>query len=207
MAKVKRVCEQCGTEFSVSPCYVKRGGARFCSPECWYAHNGRNRVQKVCEVCGIDFTISQADNNKNYECGRFCSNKCMGISYKTERKGELSPLFGTKFTEDHKRKIGEAQLGEKNHAWTGGYKENRNGGRCGHMYKTWVRTVLRRDKVCQHCGKDNDLVAHHIHSFKDYMTLRYEELNGMAVCRDCHHVMHYGDNFYSAEKVMALCHA
>ena len=203
MAKVERVCEQCGTEFSVSPCYVKRGGARFCSPECWHAFSGKNRVKKICEVCEKEFTISRADDNKNYDCGRFCSRKCMGVSYETERQGSGTWSYGKKFSEDHRQKMSDAQMGEKNHMWSGGYGKPRSN--C--YYKLWVKDVLRRDKVCQHCGKDNDLVAHHIHSFKDYMTLRYEELNGMAVCRDCHYVIHYGDNFYSAEKVMALCHA
>src|SRR5215467_1785151 len=32
--KVPRVCEQCGNEFLTHPCYIRRGGGRFCSQRC-----------------------------------------------------------------------------------------------------------------------------------------------------------------------------
>lgn len=58
-------------------------------------------------------------------------------------------------------------------------------------YKKWKEKVLERDNyTCQKCGSKEDLVAHHITHFADNVNLRFEEHNGITLCRACHKEVH-----------------
>lgn len=53
--------------------------------------------------------------------------------------------------------------------------------------KRWRDKVINRDKVCQCCGGDKHLEAHHIFSWEDYPSLRVDIENGITLCRFCHY--------------------
>lgn len=53
--------------------------------------------------------------------------------------------------------------------------------------RQWREAVINRDKVCQCCGGDKHLEAHHIFSWHDYPDLRVDVDNGVALCSFCHH--------------------
>lgn len=53
--------------------------------------------------------------------------------------------------------------------------------------KQWHDTVIKRDEVCQCCGGEKHLEAHHIFSWEDYPDLRVDVNNGVALCKWCHH--------------------
>ena len=94
--------------------------------------------------------------------------------------------------EERKEKISEAFTGEKHPNWLGGGINFR-----GDTWKKHQRKVLKRDKVCQHCGMTMDesyekngskLEVHHIIPFKQFdNTEKANELNNLIVlCRSCH---------------------
>lgn len=65
--------------------------------------------------------------------------------------------------------------------------------------KPWRKSVLERDNyTCQCCGKEENLVAHHIECFARNEALRFEVYNGVTLCDSCHREFHnyygYGDN-------------
>lgn len=61
-------------------------------------------------------------------------------------KGKPSKLRGTKFTEEHKRKIGLSKMKELNPNWVGD-KIKYNG------LHTWVKSRLKKTKLCECCKK------------------------------------------------------
>lgn len=55
------------------------------------------------------------------------------------------------------------------------------------IYKKWKKDVLSRDSyMCQWCHNKEDLVAHHIVSWKENIELRFNLSNGLTLCRSCH---------------------
>ena len=58
------------------------------------------------------------------------------------------------------------------------------------VYKRFRQTVLKRDKfTCQMCeakGKRARLQVHHIYKWASASSLRYDEQNGITLCRTCH---------------------
>jgi 5-methylcytosine-specific restriction endonuclease McrA len=47
--------------------------------------------------------------------------------------------------------------------------------------------------ICQDCGKTHcKVIAHHIKPAKDFPELRYDVSNGICLCVECHHKLHYG---------------
>ena len=81
MAKVKKLCEQCGAVFEVRASLAEQ--RRFCSIACraeWQsesrtASNNANwtgsRITKTCQQCGETFTVPE-----NKAAQTFCSRKC-----------------------------------------------------------------------------------------------------------------------------------
>ena len=60
-------------------------------------------------------------------------------------------------------------------------------------YKEWRARVFERDDFkCVDCGTNIDIQAHHIESWKDHKSLRYEVSNGVTLCRSCHLIAHGG---------------
>jgi 5-methylcytosine-specific restriction endonuclease McrA len=58
-------------------------------------------------------------------------------------------------------------------------------------YKEWKKAVFERDKyICQDCLTANNLVAHHIITWKDNPELRFEVDNGRTLCNSCHGYLH-----------------
>ena len=58
-------------------------------------------------------------------------------------------------------------------------------------YKKWKESVLRRDCYrCRKCGSKEDLVVHHITHFAENVDLRFDEENGITLCRACHREVH-----------------
>lgn len=59
-------------------------------------------------------------------------------------------------------------------------------------YNEWRRKVLVRDNyTCQHCGeKPKTLHSHHVKSFTEFESLRYDVNNGIVLCKACHIAIH-----------------
>lgn len=57
-------------------------------------------------------------------------------------------------------------------------------------YNRFRESVLKRDKVCQCCGSNEDLEVHHLFSFKNYNSLGADTKNGITLCKECHTQYH-----------------
>jgi 5-methylcytosine-specific restriction endonuclease McrA len=58
-------------------------------------------------------------------------------------------------------------------------------------YEQWRADVLRRDNyLCQICGSNNNLHAHHRKSWIEFPELRLELSNGRTLCSECHKLFH-----------------
>ena len=58
----------------------------------------------------------------------------------------------------------------------------------------WSKTVRKRDKVCQVCGADKELQAHHIIHRSKNPELSFNINNGITLCKFCHNEAHYKTN-------------
>lgn len=57
-------------------------------------------------------------------------------------------------------------------------------------YREWVNSILNRDKVCQCCGGEKHLEAHHVFGYKNNPDYRLNTENGIALCKWCHGKYH-----------------
>ncbi len=95
------------------------------------------------------------------------------------------------FTEEVRKKIGDAHRGEKCSFWRGGlYQDNRSERKKiteTYEYKKWRRDIFKRDDFnCQLCpSRGGRMRAHHIKRFVDYPELRLDLRNGITICEDC----------------------
>lgn len=109
-----------------------------------------------CEGCDIIF-----DSKSRKKDQRFCTKICAGkhnentgrmkkgdLAWNKGITGELSHSFGRVFTDERKRKIGDANTGKKQHLWKGenaGYSS----------IHCWVRRWFGKAKECELCGVFN----------------------------------------------------
>lgn len=57
-------------------------------------------------------------------------------------------------------------------------------------YDAWRGEVIARDKVCQCCGLDKHLQAHHIFGYAEHPELATDVNNGLVLCKFCHEKYH-----------------
>ena len=193
-------CLECGADFQSYASERARGGAQFCSRECWH-ENKRRRVVYDCETCGCDVEKRQFEYDR--ENHHFCSTKCAGIWKSVNRAGENSHLFGIPKSHEHRKKLADAQRGDKHYNWKGGMKIENQRIRNQMDYREWRTKVFERDDyTCVRCGSRNgngkriDLESHHILAFADYPEERFAEDNGVTWCLECHDAYHRGDSLW-----------
>lgn len=99
-------------------------------------------------------------------------------------KGKKSPWVTKRNLETN-----HLMVGEKAYHWKGGKTSRERKILMGRKkYKQWRSNVLERDSwTCQTCqARGIELHAHHIKSWFEYPNLRYDENNGVTLCRSCH---------------------
>lgn len=133
----ERVCEWCGSTFSVRPIYAIRDGGRFCSWPC-YVHSRDKRALLKCESCGEQFRLKMSKVRIGY--GRFCSPKCKGTWMAT--------------------KVGEQAAG-----WRGGISFEPYPPTFNDRFKQMIRERDRHS--CAICGAQESKAVHHINYVKD----------------------------------------
>lgn len=176
-----------------------------------YNIEGFRGTPKKCPVCERFFRArvysklcSRACRNKMYakpyteEKRIKIKNACLGIN-KGEKNaaygkfGKDSWSYGTKRTEEVKKKLSEIKIGkyqlDKNPNW--------KGGRSFEPYPlTWTNNlktkIRKRDNfTCQVCNK-NGYDVHHI----DYNKSNLLEDNLITLCRSCHTKTNYNRNYW-----------
>lgn len=80
--------------------------------------------------------------------------------------------------------------GPLNHNWKGGPEVWMERSRNPRLTARWKRRVKQRDKVCQDCGSDQQLRAHHIFPYATHPEQGYNVNNGILLCHDCHMRVH-----------------
>ncbi len=82
-------------------------------------------------------------------------------------------------------------------------------------YVEWRKRVLARDSyTCFRCARQSvNLTVHHKASFKLYESLRYDDDNGITLCKECHTFLHskYGQEIHGIDYynyfILLDCHA
>jgi len=151
----------------------------YCSRKCYLKYKSKNTKFLTCLICKKEFKVTLS----NYNRGRkYCLNKCMGVAYSKSKKGSRNPMY--KDGKNTERLI------------------ERDACRSTIEYKNFLRKVFIRDRnSCQKCGikrkrikdgkgKNNNLTVHHIKSWKEYPLLRYRLSNGIVFCNPCHKLVH-----------------
>jgi predicted HNH restriction endonuclease len=77
-----------------------------------------------------------------------------------------------------------------------GYKDKKK-------YKKWRDSVIARyNNTCATCGvKEKSLHSHHIVPWSEDELLRYESENGVALCKNCHSIIH-GFEIYCKKNIL-----
>ena len=101
-------------------------------------------------------------------------------------------MLGKKTSIETRKKLSEANKGEKSYLWKGGLTKKNKQIRCSLEYRLWRTAVFERDNyTCIWCGiRGNQtggyLEADHIKPFAYYPELRFAIDNGRTLCRECH---------------------
>ena len=146
---VKQSCFICKKEFLTYPCRIKLGKGIYCSQQC--AGKGKLRktiLTKICPKCGKEFYRPSKYSDKQWSERNCCSQSCgkLGMIVTKATRLKLS-IFnkGKKLSEDTKRKIGDAQKGNKNYWW--------KGDKVGYFsLHHWIEGNYGKPKICSHCG-------------------------------------------------------
>lgn len=62
--------------------------------------------------------------------------------------------------------------------------------RAGAQFRHWRKSVLTRCPVCLRCGADTNLHVHHLKGAHEYPESRFDPLNGITLCGNCHVEFH-----------------
>lgn len=96
-------------------------------------------------------------------------------------------IYGFTCRECENERVGLNKRGENSRFWKGGVAGQNDVLRRRFEYVNWRTSVYERDNyVCQCCGNQGRLNAHHIYPFSSYGLLRYNINNGITLCTKCH---------------------
>lgn len=127
------------------------------------------KLKVICE-CGAERECFAADLKR----GRTLSCGCLNKEITSSMAGPLNPNWDPTLT-----------------------KEERSRGRAAY---NWANAVKERDEwECQVCFSKENVVAHHLNSYKHNEELRHNVENGITLCRDCHTDFHV--NFMGGYRV------
>lgn len=117
-------------------------------------------------------------------------------------------LIGKKrppFSEETRRKMSEAQRGNKHHKWKGGVESENRRIRSGIEFRLWREAVFARDNwTCQKFGtRGGTLHPHHILNFSSHVELRFAIDNGITLSEKAHNEFHkkYGKHNNNKEQL------
>lgn len=186
------ICKQCGKSFYVPLCRATL--AKYCSPQCLSDHKRTKRNlqnKRVCKGCKKEYIpVSWYQE--------FCTREC---SYAFRRKKSLRKcsVCGKEFypvRTTSKFCSAECHLkfrppGRKRKDWDQFPQKGKNTA-LDNMWRDVVKD--KAGNICEYCGKNTSLNAHHIFSRSNFST-RWEIGNGISLC-----VGHHIFGIFSAHK-------
>ena len=174
----------CGNKFISVPSYIFRGRVKSCG--CHEPRIKNNLFNKdfdkltaikllpkdglyrkyLCKCkCGTILSVNAKDlvSRNTRSCG------CLQLEYAKSRTGKNNPSYNPNLTD--KERTDRRTLLE---------------------YKVWSKQILIRDNyICNICGQNGNVVAHHLNSYHWCIDSRFELYNGICLCKDCHADFHY----------------
>jgi len=104
---------------------------------------------------GLNFCVV-CKKKINFPRRKFCSPKCLGIFWKSERYKKYK---NTSWYKRYKKEMHKKELKDKE------------------KHSARIRDYLKRDKKCNLCGSTKNLEFHHTN---------YKKKEGNTLCRECH---------------------
>lgn len=96
-------------------------------------------------------------------------------------------MTGRTHSEKTKQDMSLNRRGSKNGNWKGGVTSKIRQFRRTKEYVRWRTEVINRaGGICEDCGSDENIEAHHIISIHKDITKALDKNNGMALCNACH---------------------
>lgn len=153
----------------------------------WAAELGISRVVLWQRIYKYKLPLEKAFSTEKYlqeQKGRIIT---WGDKISQATLGKSKPPL----SEEHKKKIGEAQKGSKSHWWITDRTKLKTGRvqMYDYQYKLWMKQVKNRDKWKCRIGNEDcsgRLEAHHILPWSQSPELRYEVNNGISLCHYHH---------------------
>ena len=164
-------------------------GKKFYKPV-WISLKNWNETRKYCSrECQSQFWRGKEGRRKGKGLGYIPWNKGKQLHYTVWNKGEKGSEYakihgyglwmkGKKLSEETKRKIGEAQQGEKSASWKGDKVSY------GGLHR-WVYKTLGQSDTCEYCGL-TDLKGRNIHWANKDHKYRRNVKDWIRLCRKCH---------------------
>jgi len=160
---------------------------------------------RICTNCKSEKELERFVKGEIYKGTQYYRYKCKECFNKSLRTGKTNTgrfqkgenrWLGRKHTEESKKKISEVQKGTNQKPETIEKRRQKNLGQrrketrhVSRKYWQWRDAVKEKDKwKCQHCGCDEKkkLHAHHIISWMNDESKRFDINNGMTLCKNCH---------------------
>lgn len=160
---------------------------------CWKG----GKSKKICIICGKAFWVWPSKISQK-ACSSECAAKTKKPPVKLSYCRYCKKLFAA--PEDHPNQVycnnfcaKQSIRGNGSIHWRGGITPEGKRIRNSAIFSLWRAKVFIRDNwTCQRCGRrdGSELHPHHIKSFAEYPSLRFEVSNGITLCKDCHQEMH-----------------
>jgi 5-methylcytosine-specific restriction endonuclease McrA len=110
--------------------------------------------------------------------------------------GSKNGMFGKKVihSEEIRERLSEAKLGSKNPRYDSNKTdEQRALSKMRNLQapgiNRWKRIIKKRGK-CEICESKENLIAHHLNSYRKYPEQRIDLNNGVCLCKKCHNAFH-----------------
>jgi len=173
------------SEVDLNEFHISKAGHYRNNKGCHYIMAG------PCKLCGEMFL------KQPHSKGEFCSKSCKA-SYSNINSGRIylsgknHPSYGIKRPDASLRMKTDnpGKPGKLNPNWRGGGKRNEGS---NFYYRTdawkkWREAIFKRDNyTCALCKKyGGKLEPHHIKMFSLYPDIRFDEDNGITLCKSCH---------------------
>lgn len=194
-----KCCSQCNKEYKKRPqqAYWQYKKSLYCSKSCKGKAQGFQKIvqpTKTCDLCQKVYTKASNQPMSWWITSKYCSQKCFinaGVSQITREKHRLDMLgnkngLGHSPSLEHREKISIAGKAR----WDKIGRNPKPNPRANRLYREWRNTILQRDNfTCQDCSlndKGTRLEIHHIKPFALFPELRFDSMNVVTLCRDCH---------------------
>ena len=142
----------------------------------------------------INQTFKDAEGNRENPYQRLCRKKWFELGCPPLKKFSESQSFKYKTIRKYSSRFKWKNILEQaislGYTMPNDFVDNSKVKRDSKEYNRFRESVLKRDKVCQCCGSNEDLEVHHLFSFKNYNSLGADTKNGVALCKECHTQYH-----------------